>query len=126
MKSRRLRAAKARNVRPARARHPRRNATRAPDWRIPAARRLRREVIKLISPTECCAKCGSTDRLEVDHVDGVTWDRRQLSSLDRVLRYLREWTEGVPMRVLCRSCSARDGRTRWQGRPRYARTGRAA
>jgi hypothetical protein len=59
-----------------------------------------------------CAKCRvyySFDRLEIDHVDGCTWNKRAVNAWRRVARYYREFLSGVRMRVLCRSCNASDG-----------------
>lgn len=58
-----------------------------------------------------CAKCRvhqSFDRLEVDHMDGCGWDKRAVNAWRRVARYWREFTEGVRLRALCRSCNGGD------------------
>jgi hypothetical protein len=54
----------------------------------------------------CCAKCGATKKLEINHVDGCTWIQRRVSSHARLLRYLNEYRAGVRLNVLCRSCNA--------------------
>jgi 5-methylcytosine-specific restriction endonuclease McrA len=55
-----------------------------------------------------CARCGSHWRLEVDHVDGATWSRRDLGSQQRIVRYFEELAAGIPLRVLCRNCNPRE------------------
>ena len=45
------------------------------------------------------------DNLEIDHVDGCTWDQRRAGRAARTLRYAREYRAGVPLRILCRSCN---------------------
>jgi hypothetical protein len=52
-----------------------------------------------------CVECGSTDDLEIDHMDGRDWEPRALSSTMRAARYWREYEEGVRLRVLCSSCN---------------------
>ena len=55
-----------------------------------------------------CARCHSYlsfDRLEIDHVDGGSWNKRACNAWVRVARYWREFKEGVRLRALCRSCN---------------------
>jgi hypothetical protein len=86
------------------------------------ARRRRIALLALLAPDARCAECGEPypiDELEVDHVDGCTWRKQELSPWSRVARYWREYKLNVPLRALCRSCNARDAR-RFRGRRRYA------
>lgn len=56
-----------------------------------------------------CAQHGCEtpfDDLEIDHVIGCTWNQRAAGREGRHLRYVREFREGVPLQVLCRSCNA--------------------
>lgn len=67
-----------------------------------------------------CARCRRTlsaDWLEIDHPTGCTWDKRARNAWCRVAIYWREFQEGVPLRVLCRSCNGSDG-YRFRGRKR--------
>lgn len=79
---------------------------------------LRVELLRLLAPSECCAKCAEpvgVERLEIDHVDGCTWSRRGVYRCVRVIRYWTEYLSGVRLRALCRSCNAIDGnRRRWK------------
>jgi hypothetical protein len=55
-----------------------------------------------------CARCRrylSFDRLEIDHVDGASWNKRAVNAWRRVARYWREFREGVRLRALCRGCN---------------------
>ena len=58
-----------------------------------------------------CAECGSTDfsLLSIDHPRGITYDRYALRYDARVAQYIREFCEGVPLRVLCVVCNGRFG-----------------
>lgn len=58
-----------------------------------------------------CARCGATERLEIDHEHGRDWDVQRLPPLPRVKRYWREFFLGVALRVLCRSCN---GSNKWR------------
>lgn len=53
-----------------------------------------------------CAKCFSGEDLEINHLDGCTWDQRPVGRAARILRYVREYRAGVRLNVLCRSCNA--------------------
>ena len=44
--------------------------------------------------------------LEIDHVDGCTWEQKRLNTQSRWYRYLREYRSGVKLRLLCRTCNA--------------------
>jgi hypothetical protein len=51
-----------------------------------------------------CAECGSTDRLQVDHPFGRTYNVKRMSHYNRVRRYLKEEKEGL-IRLLCLACN---------------------
>ena len=95
--------------------------TRGPNWERNRARRAQQleraavrfaELIGLLGAE--CDECGETapELLSIDHVDGITWDRRAMRWDARVGRYLREYAEGVRLRVLCLPCNSRDGSAR--------------
>ncbi len=50
------------------------------------------------------------DDLEIDHVDGCTWEQRPLGREQRIKRYVEEFRAGVRLQILCRSCNASRGR----------------
>lgn len=52
----------------------------------------------------CCAECGSTDHLEIDHPYGRDWVPRRLTHYARIRRYIREAQEGL-VRLLCKDCN---------------------
>jgi hypothetical protein len=65
-----------------------------------------------------CARCGRdlhASHLEVDHVDGRSWELTALNRWSRVARMWRELAEGVRLRALCRSCNALGGGRRYYG-----------
>lgn len=45
------------------------------------------------------------DNLEIDHVEGCTWSHRASGRENRIRRYVSEYRNNVPLRVLCRSCN---------------------
>lgn len=45
------------------------------------------------------------ENLEIDHVDGCTWQHRRLSWSARIRRYVAEYRAGVRLQILCRSCN---------------------
>ncbi len=57
-----------------------------------------------------CAWCRRTDRLELDHIAGRSWEPRALSWHRRITRYRAELAAG-PLQVPCRSCNALKGVT---------------
>ena len=94
---------------------------RGPNWaanRMKRARDLNRAAERFAALIQllggACAHCEETEPtlLSVDHIDGITWDRRALRVDARVGRYVREFTEGVRLRVLCLHCNSVDGRAR--------------
>lgn len=46
------------------------------------------------------------DGLEIDHVDGITWEHESLNRYDRQVAYWRECLAGVRLQVLCHSCNS--------------------
>ena len=68
------------------------------------------ELLKLLAPDGCCAKCGRRPRggvaaLQIDHVDGRDWVPRQHNRWTRAARYWREYLAGVRLRALCKKCN---------------------
>lgn len=55
-----------------------------------------------------CVECGTTERLEFDHLTPRTWDRNSLNAHRRMAMYKREAAEGK-IQLLCRSCNASKG-----------------
>lgn len=87
------------------------------------ATRRRIDLVKVLSPDGACAKCLETfphDQLEIDHVDGCTWNKRLVNAWSRVARYWREHAEGIKLRALCRGCNGSLGTRMFRGRKRYA------
>jgi hypothetical protein len=56
-----------------------------------------------------CAVCGSREDLTIDHEAGRDWKIERVSRHARVTRYLAEYLDGVPLRILCIECNGRDG-----------------
>lgn len=69
--------------------------------------------------------CQSVWLLCVDHPQGRTWNVRRPNEETRWRRYWRELDAGLVLRLLCAKHSGRDGRKRFQGKPRW-RNGPAA
>lgn len=69
------------------------------EWAI----RKRQELVQLLGGV--CANCGSTEDLEIDHINGRDYKLEETSSDQRVTRYWREYNAGVPLRVLCADCN---------------------
>jgi len=55
-----------------------------------------------------CVECGAVGNLEIDHIEGRTWDIRSKGSDSRVAIYEREAEEGK-LQILCKSCNSRKG-----------------
>ncbi len=70
---------------------------------------------------EECGRCDNCGRdlhasdLEVDHVDGRSWEMHRVGRWTRVERMWRELRDGVRLRALCRYCNARGGSRRYYG-----------
>lgn len=77
-------------------------------WRASKRRRasaVRRELIHLLGGQ--CAKCPKRyiAVLQIDHVDGCTWNQRSLNRNDRQFKYMKEYRSGVRLRILCSGCN---------------------
>ncbi len=66
------------------------------------AQGVRRKIIKELGGV--CVKCGSRERLEVNHKWGKSYQLRKLSQWQRVIIYKREMKWGL-LDVLCHSCN---------------------
>jgi len=76
-----------------------------------SVRRLRSALLAKLGGR--CAKCGAVERLEFDHhPEACTWEPQKVSQWIRIARYRREAAKGQ-LRVLCRSCNAKDGSRRY-------------
>lgn len=66
----------------------------------------------VITLGNACAHCGESNAtlLTIDHVKGITWDRLKLRYDRRINKYLDEYSNGIPLRVLCLICNGRYGR----------------
>lgn len=88
---------------------------RYPRERRQRARRYhteRKELIQRLGGKCSVCPCADFSKLEFDHPNGRPYDVAKLSRLSRLRRYRKEADEGK-VRVLCRSCNARDGGARW-------------
>lgn len=56
-----------------------------------------------------CVRCGATEELTVEHVDGRDYEVRKLSSFQRVRRYLAEFASGVKLCLYCLPCNSSYG-----------------
>lgn len=70
------------------------------------ARRLKRKLLALLGGR--CHICGTSRKLEFDHLVPRTWRSRDLTWHRRLKRYEREIAEGK-VKAACRSCNARKG-----------------
>lgn len=52
-----------------------------------------------------CCSCGTTERLELDHIRPIRWEPARLSSSARIAWY-RAALEAGNLQVLCRNCNA--------------------
>lgn len=89
------------------------------------AHKRRLDLLKRISPDGRCAKCNEIfphEHLEVNHVNGITWDHNSVNQHRRYARYWREFEAGVEMNALCQPCNGSDGQ-RFRG---FDKTGRRA
>lgn len=55
-----------------------------------------------------CKNCGTTDNLELHHVDGKSWDPVKMSPQMRIKQYEQDHSNGL-IDLLCKSCNGRDG-----------------
>ena len=53
-----------------------------------------------------CANCGTTNDLDIDHIDGKPYLSNSIDQSMRVTRYYREYKSGVRLRVLCGLCNS--------------------
>lgn len=81
-----------------------------PKWKAERARirKLRDDLIVALG--NICANwqhgCETPgEGLEIDHVDGCTWEHKRLSWGSRIRRYVREHRAGVRLQILCRRCN---------------------
>ena len=75
-------------------------------------KKLKKQLFSLLGRR--CALCGGDDDLEIDHVNGRSWDVRKSNQEVRWRRYLKELESGIPLRVLCASCNGKlGGQTGW-------------
>jgi len=70
-----------------------------------AAERRAELIAKLGGKCKCC---GSTEDLEIDHINGRTWNLREKSSDVRIAIYEREAKQGL-LQILCKPCNASKG-----------------
>jgi hypothetical protein len=63
----------------------------------------------------CCARCGSTVNLELDHVFGRQWSMDHMSEGTRRRLYEQDEKRNL-LRVLCSSCNRSDGGRKAQAR----------
>lgn len=80
-------------------------------------------LLKKLSPSGKCSECGEKHPLEVDHVNGRSWDPAELSAQQRADKYWQEYERGTKLRALCRSCNGRDGAKNKQGKSGPAHRG---
>lgn len=82
------------------------------------ARERKEELLDLLGGE--CKGCGDEEDLEIHHVDGRSWEPRQVSSHMRVVRYWREYLAGVRLEALCARCNGWDGQRRMRDKERAA------
>lgn len=82
------------------------------------ARERKEELLDLLGGE--CKECGDEEDPEIHHVDGRSWEPRQVSSHMRVVRYWREYLAGVRLEVLCARCNGWDGQRRMRDKEREA------
>ncbi len=72
------------------------------------AKSLRYRLLKVLSGGKpFCAECKTNHYpdLELDHVNGITWDARKVNYSTRIYRFWREYRNDVPLQVLCHDCN---------------------
>lgn len=72
-------------------------------WRTEKISLLRDMLIEALG--NMCAACYSGELLEINHIEGCTWNQRDAGRAARHERYLSEYRAGVPLNILCRSCN---------------------
>jgi hypothetical protein len=81
-------------------------------YQLKYANKRRLDLIKALSPDGRCAACRESvghDRLEVNHVNGITWDHNVVSPHRRHARYWREHQSGIVLNALCQPCNGSAG-----------------
>jgi len=81
-------------------------------YQLKYAAKRRLDLIKQLTPDGRCAQCHELfdhTALEVNHVDGISWDHNALSPHRRYARYWREFASGVPLNALCQPCNGSTG-----------------
>lgn len=81
-------------------------------YQLKYAAKRRLDLIKLLSPDGSCAECGNEvghDALEVNHVDGITWNHNSVNAHRRHARYWKEFKDGVRLNALCQPCNGSMG-----------------
>jgi 5-methylcytosine-specific restriction endonuclease McrA len=75
----------------------------------------RRELIKRLGGK--CANCGTKgserNGLEVDHINGRSYDVRKMDASWRIAKYEQEERDGIPLQVLCKRCNANAHKGEW-------------
>lgn len=56
-----------------------------------------------------CLRCGSTENLTIEHVDGRDYNIRKLSCFQRVKKYMEELRSGVRLCLYCLECNSSYG-----------------
>ena len=63
----------------------------------------------------CCSKCGSVEELEFDHIHGRSYELSKLFYLQRMNRYVAEWSR-KELRILCAQCNKAERKTDDEGK----------
>lgn len=83
------------------------------------AKRKRRELIEILGGKCSDPACSTPEAdLEIDHVNGRTWEPRKYELSWRISRYWQEYRDGVELRVLCKSCNS-SGRNKPSRKEQY-------
>ena len=67
-----------------------------------------------------CVRCGSSEDLSIDHVDGRSWSLN-MAWVKRMQRYWTEFEAGVRLRLLCMPCHGKRSFKQAQARRRRKR-----
>jgi hypothetical protein len=95
-----------------RARRARMTSSERTAYHAKYAQKRRVDLLRVLTPEGRCDKCKDLfrhDLLEVDHVDGITWDHNELNQSQRSTMYWKEHKAGIPLRALCQPCNGSDG-----------------